>query len=805
VDARVLFSSLAEIKQLSFFGKKEEELSHFQRNYLLFFRELGEYYTRFTTHLLQHKKGYQGLIYRHVAETLTACFARQSYKKYIFVGFNALSKVEHLLVEYLRQIGTLDYLVDADSFYVENQGHEAGMFIREIQKDIFDVKSLPITGNYYKEIPKKIHLIGLPQPLTQVKALHELLEELQKENPTLASTAIVPIDESLLLPILHAVDTAKANITMGYPIKQTVLFQLLRDVFIGLENKVKFTLQGQNSQQNRVYYKDLFAFFNNPYIKEILLKKEKTNIADILLKNNKLFYKMDDTSKLLHSLSEEWKTLVMTLFYGENTQICDTIHQLFYRIQEDGKLNEVETETLFLLTQHIDKLKDVLQMLSSYDIASLRFLVETYLSKTALSFESDATEGLQIMGLLETRTLDFENVIMLSVNEGVIPAGKTTKSFIPYDVKRHYGLQTYRGKDAISSYHFYRLLQRANRIYLLYSLDAQNGNAEKSRFLYQLKTELQDFENVEITDEILTYPPLKMAQEKSFVIQKNQEMLSSERLQKFSASSITTYLRCGVLFYFRYILGLDETNLLENADLLQNKDMGTIIHRVLEQLVENGHFRLINNEKLTELVTETICNGEWNLKAEDLLYEKNHLIFQVIVRYIRNYLLLMQKNEEEIFIEKTEEVIEKDFSVPPHNQIVKLKGVVDRIDSRQGMKRIIDYKTGVPKDKALKIKDIPSLFDGEHTEALQLFFYAYLYSLQHKPSAVEAEIIYFRKLTSAHILTIEENTQISDTMLREFEMLLQETLSDILNPEKPFEQTTNKDLCKYCAYRDLCG
>ena len=267
VNANVLFTSLAEIKQLSFFGKTDEELSPFQRNYLQFFQELGEYYTRFTTKLLQENKAYQGLIYRQVAENLTACFAKQPYKKYIFVGFNALSKVEQLVVEYLRQLDVLDYLIDADSFYVENQSHEAGAFIREVQKSLFDVKSLPITGNYYKETPKKIHLIGLPQALTQAKALHEIVEQLKENNPTLASTAIVPIDETLLLPILHSLEVEQANITMGYSLKQTVLFQLLRDLFIGLENKAKFT---SNSPQNRVYYKDLFAFFNNPYIKDIL-------------------------------------------------------------------------------------------------------------------------------------------------------------------------------------------------------------------------------------------------------------------------------------------------------------------------------------------------------------------------------------------------------------------------------------------------------------------------------------------------------------------------------------------------------
>lgn len=528
-----------------------------------------------------------------------------------------------------------------------------------------------------------------------------------------------------------------------------------------------------------------------------------TNIADTLLRNNKLFYDRSEAETLFEPLPDAWKSLLMNLFYGETAQICDNIQQLFHRIEQDGRLNAVETETVFILNEHIDNLKDILQNSASYDVTSLRFLFETYLSKVALSFESDATEGLQILGLLETRSLDFENIILLSVNEGIIPAGKTTQSFIPYDVKRYYGLQTYRGKDAISSYHFYRLLQRANEVYLLYSLDNKNGNAEKSRFVHQLQTELQSYDNVEITDEILTYPPLNMQVEKPFSIQKNPQMLA-ESLQKFSASSITTYLRCGLLFYFRYVLRLDETNPLETEDMLQNKDIGTIIHSVLEKLVEKGSFKAVKKEELEQLVSKTICSGDWNLKENDLLYEKNHLVFQVIVRYLSNYLRQMQQKANTVFIEKTEEVIEKEVFITNLNRSVVLKGVIDRVDSVQGVKRIVDYKTGMPKDKALKIKNIESLFDGEHAEALQLFFYAYLYSLQAKPAVLEAEIVYFRKLNADYLLSIEDNTQITKPMLELFEKLLQQTLSDMLNPEDPFEQTQNVDNCRYCAYQSLC-
>ena len=806
VDTDVLFSSLYSIKELSFFGKREEELSSFQRNYLAFFKELGTYYNQFTHNLLQQNKAYQGLIYRKAAENIADYIEKLPYSNYVFAGFNALTKAEEVTLEYLLSKSKLDYLIDGDNFYIQDKINEAGRFIRKAQNSIFKNQSLSFTGNYYAEIPKKIHIIGLPQPVMQAKFLNNLLNTIQSTNNELNSTAIVPADESLLLPVLHAIDASNANITMGYPVKRTTLYQLLSDLLLALDNKDKFNKKNQQETNTKLYYKDLFVFFNNPYIRNIANKNNNSQ-ADIplkLQKNAKLFYSAQEYEQLTIAIPPQTNKLLLDIFFKDDAvfTLCGKIQALLIEIQENAALNSMEQETLYILYKYIENLQNESSALASIDIASFRFLFENYISGISISFQSDATKGLQILGLLETRTLDFDNVILLSVNEGILPAGKTINSLIPYDVKQHFGLQTYKGKDAVFSYHFYRLLQRASNIYLLYSMDAKNGNTEKSRFIYQLKNTLKAFKNIEIVDEIVSYPQVKSEAEISFSIKKTDTMLAKLREQKYSASSIGTYLECGLRFYFRYILELEEKDIFTLDDMLQGKTIGTVIHAILEMAVENGRFKKMDKPEIEQLVSTRMCEADLNLTKEDLLYEKNHLVFQIIIKYIDSYIKYAQSFGEDIIIENTEEKLEHKLLI--NNIAITLKGIIDRIDLQNGNRRIIDYKTGSIKDTELKVKDIEHVFDGEHSKAFQLLFYSYLYYKQHDKKVSEAEIVSFRKLRTRYLLSINKEEQLSADNLNDFENFLTETIQSILNSEIPFTATDIIDRCKYCSYKDIC-
>ena len=805
-DANAVFSSLYSIKELSFFGKKQEELSEFQRNYLVFFKELGVYYQRFTKNLLQQNKAYQGLIYRKAAENIADYTGKLSYKKYVFAGFNALTKAEEITLEYLLNNNKLDYIIDADNFYLQDNINEAGRFMRKIQNTIFKDKPLLFTGNYFDEISKKIHIIGLPQPIMQAKYLTGLLKDIKSENNTLDNTAIVPADESLLLPILHGIDTSETNITMGYPLKLTTLYQLLSDLLLALDNKNR--LNHKNQQQTastKLYYKDLFIFFNNPYI--VNLVKQGSSSADIALKlqqNAKLFYSLREYQQLTCDLSPQIYQLLFDMFFTENnvSNLCDKMQILLVEIQKTVNLSPIEKETLYLLYNYLDDLLNELLKMTSIDIVCFRFMFENYISQVSISFHSDATKGLQILGLLETRTLDFKNIVILSLNEGILPAGKAINSLIPYDVKQHFGLQTYKGKDAVFSYHFYRLLQRASNIYLLYSMDSKKGATEKSRFIYQLKNKLKSFDNVKIIDKIISYPSVKIEVENPVLIKKTDEMINKLRQLNYSASSISTYLECGLRFYFRYILGLDQNDNLTLDDMLQGKTIGTVIHSVLEAAVENNHFRKMDKSEIEHLVSMRMCDEDLNLTQEDLLYEKNHLVFKIIAKYIDSYINHVHSFEKDLIIEKTEEKLSQKISIGDVE--INLKGIIDRVDSQNGNKCIIDYKTGYMKDTELKIKDIEDVFDGEHSKAFQLLFYAYLYHIQYGNEILEAKIVSFRKLRTKYMLSINKNEQISAEDLSYFENLLVETLLSILNSEEYFHQTEDIKRCHYCTYKDIC-
>ncbi|MDR2408187.1 MAG: PD-(D/E)XK nuclease family protein [Bacteroidales bacterium] len=802
----ILFSSLYSIKELSLFGKQEDELTDFQKNYLNFFKELSVYYKLFTNNLLQQNKGYQGLIYRKAAENISRYMETLHYSKYIFIGFNALTKAEEVVVEYLLTANRLDYLVDGDLFYTKDKIHEAGKFIRHVQKSIFKHQPLQFMGNYFAEIPKKIHITALPQSVMQAKFLNEILEQIQSSDNTLENTAVIPADETLLLPVLNSIDTTNANITMGYPVKRTVLYQLLSNYLIALENRDKFNRNSLQGTNIKLYHKDLFVFFNSPYIRSITKNKEdQTDIPALLQKKIRLFYAKKDYKQLIASLSPQLQTLFTELFYSQNTigSICNQVQALLVQIQKNVSLNFIQQETLQALQNYMEELQNNVSQLMSINITSFRFLFENYISELSISFQSDATTGLQILGLLETRTLDFKNVILLSVNEGVLPTGKTTNSFIPYDVKTHFGLQTYKGRDAVFSYHFYRLLQRAENIYLLYSLDTKNGNMEKSRFIYQLKNELKSFANIEITEDIIAYPPIKPEAEMPVCIRKTENILAKLKQQKYSASSISSFLECELRFYFRYVLELEEKNIATVDDMLQSDTIGTVIHAVLEAAVENGRFKQITKTEIEQRVRTSICkNDKLNLTEEDLLYEKNYLVFQIIVKYIDAYMKYVQSIEKDFIIKQTEEKLEQTLLV--NDTLIALKGFIDRVDLRNGVECIIDYKTGKLQDTELKLKDIETVFDGKHTKAFQLLFYAYLYCKKYKQDCLEAEIVSFRKIRTSYILSLNRETKLSENILDCFEDILIQVISSILDAETPFTPTPDPNKCKYCPYKDFC-
>jgi ATP-dependent helicase/DNAse subunit B len=332
---------------------------------------------------------------------------------------------------------------------------------------------------------------------------------------------------------------------------------------------------------------------------------------------------------------------------------------------------------------------------------------------------------------------------------------------------------------------------------------------EKSRFLYQLKTKLKAFSNIEITDEIIASPPIsikpEMEIESSIRIKKTDDILTKLKQQTCSASSISMYLECELRFYFRYILELEETNSYTLDNMLQSAMIGTIIHAVLKEAVEDGHFKRMSKKEIEQSVRNYICYNkdiDLRLTEEDLLYEKNYLVFQIIVKYINSYLEYAQRFEKNVVIEKTEEEIKQTIEVD--GTPISLKGYIDRVDLQEGKRHIIDYKTGKLNDKELEVDDMETIFDGEHSKAFQLLFYAYLYHKTYKETLLEAEIVSFRKISGSYILTIDKEKQLSGEILGEFEDILVQVIRSMLDVSTPFQATSVLSRCKYCLYKNIC-
>lgn len=801
-----VFSDLSSIKSLSYFGKTEEELSACQRYYLNFFKQLNTYYERLSRVLLQEKKAYQGMMYRTAFKNKERISEILPYKKYLFIGFNALQNSEYGIVKYLIYDKKAEFCTDADEWYLNNNNHEAGQFLRQI-KDDFHIESLQFVRKYIETIPKKIHIVGFPQKCLQATYLHEIITDLRldkKEN-----TAIILADESLLLPVVYSMDATDTNITMGLPIRNSQIYKLLNQYFVAIENKQKLN-------SNRIYYKDLYTFFTSSYIQTILLSASinPEHFLSTFINKGKLFYSKNELSDLCQALPASLKDFLLT-FFDETMDASRLVHYIndFLELLSHSYVSDNDKEVIRLLSDNMSHLLSLCRQIENENIKSFRFLFDCFVSSLSLSFKSDTFNHLQLMGMLETRTLDFDNVIILSLNEGILPAGKQGQSFIPYDVRMHYKIPTYTKGEAIFSYHFYRLLQRAKRVFLLYDLDNQDGKAEKSRFIKQIQTEWKMFDHIHIEDSIRSYPPIHFTSKNSICVQKTADIMSKLLTKtNFSPSVLNRYLNCELQFYLSDVLALAEEKSI--SEDLQANVIGSVIHKILEQIINNIDGKTIHftHELIEKMVMDTLCDKSvttMDLTKEDFMFEKNHLVYKITVKYIMDYLnyfkeqLANNEISEILGSEKKyyQDLFLTDNDLPPK---IVLKGIIDRLDIADGVVRVLDYKTGNVEDKDLNIKQVEDLFSGKYPKAFQLMAYAYIYYLETGQSPVMAQIISFRNIRRPLYLAVNNEKLLTPSLFDAFGIQLKELIKGVFDETKCFSQTTETNHCSWCDYKSLC-
>jgi ATP-dependent helicase/nuclease subunit B len=825
IDPEKLFGYINEARAIEVWNIGGEKPTEFQLKYLKFWESLGSIYKQFQSDLLQNGETYKGHSFRMVAENafefLVEHEPTEKWDQIIFAGFNAINAAEEKIISNLIENGRAEILWDADEYYYHNENQEAGLFLRKhlnkksLRKGSEAIKWL---SKNLVESPKNIHIYGIAQNAGQAKAAGHILEQMQMEN--YQDTALVLADENLLLPVINSLpdNLDKLNITMGYPLKNSPIFSLVDSLLSLYEN----AFENENNKikaSKKFYHRELLNFLNHPYLKyfgDYQHQIEFRRIRDFIIKNNRSFISPDEIFKLTEN--EEVKRIFSSASAADLLNILLFLNEKLVQgfMQKKESDHSINFEYLYYFTKTI---KQLLSLLADTDIIgsykTVKHIFIQLIASETLPFYGEPLNGLQLMGMLETRCLDFKNVILLSANEGFLPAGKTSSSFIPYDIKKEFGLPTYYEKDAIFAYHFYHLLQRADNIHIIYNTDPDNkGGGEKSRFLLQICQELYLVnKNVNITEKIINIP-LEKQKPAIATISKNKkvtELLDKLAERGLSPSALISYINCPLDFYYRYIIGLREDEEVE--ELVDDSLMGTFVHKVLENIYDDFKDKKADAEKISgalkniaPLVEEVFSS---KFSKHELQFGKNFIAVKIATKYVSDFLereiksiLESEKAGRPIFIKALEKKLEHEMELPSLKKKVKLTGFADRIEHNGFDTKIIDYKTGSVTDSELNISDLSELLTPKKNKAFQLLMYAYIYQRSEKENNMNliSGIISFRKLSGGLFnFTFNKENQISEELLDEFEKIISSLLEDIYDTEKLFEHNHNALYCAFCG------
>ena len=724
-----------------------------------------------------------GMIHEMVREKISD-FAEETETKFVFCGFNALTPLEEKLIRELLQKGKAECFFQADEYYIKDLKQEAGKFLRKHMhwKEFNENRKFQWIENSFCE-DKNIKVYEVAGNVAQTKILPEILQEIPKEN--YSKTAVVLLDENLLLPSLDAVSFVdNLNITMGFPIKN-----------LGFSGAVKklFYLQKQLEKNDKsYYYLDVFSVLeefpdneeDRKIIDQFTAKIEDENIVYISKK-----MMQEHLGELSYFQLFEKRTAAELL-----EDLSNFCYQLKFREIDDILYENVSLfETTFKILKNHMKDYDF-----EISIDALEVLMNQLVNSENLDFQGEPLEGLQFMGLLETRLLDFENIILLSVNEGKLPLGNTQNTYLPFDVRRNFGLNTFLENDSIYAYHFYRLLQNAKNIYLLYNaLGSGVNTGEKSRFITQMEMESphkMEHIVIENTSEPILQEPI--------IIEKTEKVL--EKLNEWkggiSASHLISYLYNPIDFYLNNILKAKETEEIEEE--LSQRNYGNLVHYALEELYGELQGKILKESDIEDLkpkIDEAIDSAISELKHQPELYERgmNYIhksMAAKVVEHILDYDLGLIKAGNSLEIISLENGINAEFSMDENGEKINFIGYMDRIDRLNGVVRVIDFKTAKAKNLSMKpkeekLEDFISSADSK--QALQLSIYAYmvLHNEKFSVNQLQCGIWSFAEIgKGVQALKIYDNENIDNENVSICMNSIKNIILEILNPEIPFKE-----------------
>lgn len=798
--AKVL-SYLKDIEDLKHWSVDLDVRTSLIENHLQFWKLLPTYYDLFYSHLINKNVGYQGLIYREAVRNLEHFTKSIDDKIYLFAGFNALNAAEEKIIQHLLSTDNATILWDIDDVFLSDPFHDAGLFIRRFKENWGYYKNHEfkwIHQEFSKQ--KNIQIIGTPKSIGQAKIAGRIIEDHIKNFPSegLDKVAIILAEESLLVPVLYALPAAAApiNITMGYSAKNSPAQILIAKLF-----RLHTAALTRDAARYVMYYKDVLDVLTHPLIEPFA---EAHELVGIIKANNLTFINYEKLQQL-HPRQNGLCQLLFTKWDRGAPAVLDLISNLIIIVKNnlgsDSSEDKITKAFVYSIYKIINKLQNYYAEHSHIDnVETLHAIYKQVIDLAEVSFEGEPLNGLQVMGVLESRVLDFDTVIITSVNEGKFPAGKSTNSFIPYDVKRELGLPTFKEKDAIYTYHFYHLLQRAKNVYLLYNTESEGLDAgEKSRFITQLLVEPQPNHNI---TQLIYNPELPDSVSTPIAIHKSEavlERLKAIALKGFSPSALTSYIRNPIDFYYRKILGISETDEVEENIALNT--LGTIIHEALFELLTPYIGQILTESHLQacrgRIDFEVLRQFRMVYKEGEITKGRNLLAFEVAKRNVFNFLKMESeslRNNEVVRILSLERELSFIIERPELPFPVKIGGKVDRIEERDGVIRIIDYKSGrvEPRDLVLKTWDNLTI-DIKNDKIIQILAYAQMLRADYPDHKIQAGIISFKNIKCGFMPFefIEEKVRTSvldDSIMEAFQNELIVLLNEILDPNIPFTE-----------------
>ena len=799
-----VLSYLKDIEDIKKWGIEVEDKTQLLENYIDFWKLLPNYYQSLYDHLLTKGIGYQGLIYREAVQNLIHFLKTVPNKQFVFAGFNALNAAEEKIVQELLFVGQAKIYWDADQTFFNDPYHDAGLFLRRFKENWKYYKTHPfewIVDDF--SATKNIQVIGTPKSVGQAKIAGSILEQTIQNHPekSLDKVAVVLGEESLLVPLLYSLPASVGalNITMGYSAKNNPAQILVAKLF-----KMHTNSLSRNNKGYVLYYKEVLDILTHPLIEPYAKTRELVHLINAnnytFITHQKLLDLNPDPSELFLLLFKKWETGAVPVL----ETIISLLETLKNNLSNDNEEEKITKAFVFAIFKVINKLITYYSKHQHIDkIETLYAIYKQVIDVAEVSFEGEPLNGLQIMGVLESRVLDFDTVIVTSMNEGKFPAGKSSNSFIPYDVKRELGLPTFKEKDAIYTYHFYHLLQRATNIYLLYNTESEGLDAgEKSRFITQLDVERQPKHTLtqEIYNAVLpdtAYIPMEVPKS-SAVMSRLKEIAE----QGFSPSALTKYIRNPIDFYFQKILRIREVEEVEESIALNT--LGTIIHETLKTLYEPFIGRLISESDLQQcfkqIDAEVLKQFKLVYKEGEIKKGRNLLAFEVAKRNVSNFLkveLESVKKGEQVQIIALEQSYERLLEHPKLPFPVLIKGNVDRIENRDGAIRIIDYKTGKVEKGTVTLRSWEDLtLDIKNEKIIQVLAYAYMFEKEAKGEPIEAGIISFKNLKEGFLpfnfkSGKEETKNIEEETLTNYLEQIVLLLTEILDETIPFIEKIN--------------